>query len=109
MSPLIWMGAAGGQKATVWLAHLAPVGIRRRDVGEGCCVERGARWFDRDDAERAMISAPPGVKIVVAAEPIDFRKGLDGLAAIVQRTLRADPFAGDVFIFRCRRADRLKI
>ena len=34
---------------------------------------------------------------------------MDGLAALVQQALRADPFAGDVFIFRPKRADRVKI
>jgi hypothetical protein len=45
-----------------------------------------------------VIAAPPGVRILLAARPVDFRKGMDGLAALVQQALRADPFAGDVFI-----------
>ena len=56
-----------------------------------------------------MILVPPGVRILLATQPVDFRKGMDGLAALVQQVLRADPFAGDVFIFRPRRADRVKI
>ena len=56
-----------------------------------------------------MILVPPGVRILLAVQPVDFRKGMDGLAALVQQVLRADPFAGDVFIFRPRRADRVKI
>lgn len=56
-----------------------------------------------------MISVPIGVKIVVAAAPVDFRKGLDGLAALVQEALRRNPFSGDVFVFRAKRADRVKI
>ena len=56
-----------------------------------------------------MILVPSGVRILLAAQPVDFRKGMDGLAALVQQALRADPFAGDVFIFRPRRADRVKI
>ena len=56
-----------------------------------------------------MIAVPPGVRILLAARPVDFRKGMDGLAALVQEALRADPFAGDVFIFRPRRTDRVKI
>ena len=56
-----------------------------------------------------MITVPPGVRILLAAQPVDFRKGMDGLAALVQQALRADPFAGDVFIFRPKRADRVKI
>ena len=56
-----------------------------------------------------MIAVPPGVRILLAARPVDFRKGMDGLAALVQQALRADPFAGDLFIFRPKRADRVKI
>lgn len=56
-----------------------------------------------------MISAPAGVRILVATAPVDFRRGLDGLAALVQQALHANPFGGDLFIFRCKRADRIKI
>ncbi len=56
-----------------------------------------------------MIAVSPGVRILLAAQPVDFRKGMDGLAALVQRALRADPFQGDVFIFRPKRADRVQI
>ena len=56
-----------------------------------------------------MIAVPPGVRILLATRPVDFRKGMDGLAALVQQALRADPFAGEVFVFRPRRADRVKI
>ena len=56
-----------------------------------------------------MIAVPPGVRILLAAEPVDFRKGMDGLSALVQQALHADPFAGEVFIFRPKRADWVKI
>ncbi len=56
-----------------------------------------------------MIAVPPGVRVLLAVRPVDFRKGMDGLAALVQQALRADPFAGEVFIFRAKRADRVKI
>ena len=46
---------------------------------------------------------------MVASKPIDFRKGMDGLASLVTQLLLADPFAGDVFIFRAKRTDRLKL
>jgi transposase len=49
------------------------------------------------------------LRILVATQPVDFRKGHDGLAALVQSALRDDPFTGTVFVFRARRADRLKI
>jgi transposase len=56
-----------------------------------------------------MIPVPAGVRIMVAARPVDFRNGLDGLAALVQQALRDNPFAGDLFVFRAQRADRVKI
>jgi transposase len=56
-----------------------------------------------------MIAAATGVKVLVATKPVDFRKGADGLAALVQEQLRHDPFSGTIFIFRSKRADRLKI
>jgi transposase len=40
----------------------------------------------------------------VATRPVDFRKGADGLAALVQEQLRHDPFSGTIFIFRSKRA-----
>ncbi|WP_374765336.1 IS66 family insertion sequence element accessory protein TnpB [Yunchengibacter salinarum] len=49
------------------------------------------------------------VRIMVATQPVDFRKGHDGLAALVQSALKEDPFTGTVFVFRAKRADRLKI
>lgn len=45
----------------------------------------------------------------MATKPVDFRKGLDGLSALVQSVLRKDPFTGTVFVFRSKRADRLKL
>ena len=51
----------------------------------------------------------PGLRIMVAAKPIDFRKGMDSLAALVKQALASDPFTGDVFIFRSKRSDRLKL
>ena len=49
------------------------------------------------------------VRIVVATKPVDFRKVHDGLAASVKNELRKDPFTGTVFVFRSKRADRLKL
>ena len=56
-----------------------------------------------------MIAAPTGVKVLVATKPVDFRKGAEGLVALVREQLRHDPFSGTIFIFRSKRADRLKI
>ena len=55
------------------------------------------------------VPARPGLRIMVASKPVDFRKGMDSLAALVMQTLAADPFTGDVFIFRSKRLDRLKL
>jgi transposase len=55
------------------------------------------------------LPARPGLRVLVASKPVDFRKGMDGLVALVAQVLAADPFAGDVFIFRAKRADRLKL
>ena len=46
-----------------------------------------------------MISVPAGTRIVVATEPVDGRKGMDSLAAVVQQVLRNSPFSGDIFMF----------
>jgi transposase len=56
-----------------------------------------------------MIVPSNRVRIMVATKPVDFRKGHDGLAALVKNELHKDPFTGTVFIFRSRKADRLKL
>ena len=56
-----------------------------------------------------MIHPGPGVRIYVATRPVDFRKGHDGLAALVQNHLLRKPFDGAVYVFRAKRADRLKL
>ncbi len=45
----------------------------------------------------------------MATKPVDFRKGHDGLAALVKNELRKEPFTGTVFVFRAKRAGRLKL
>ena len=56
-----------------------------------------------------MIHPSHGVQIFVATKPVDFRKGHDGLAALVQSHLKKKPFDGAVCVFRAKRGDRLKI
>ena len=56
-----------------------------------------------------MIQITPQMRFVVAVEPADFRRGIDGLARLCQETLSCDPFSGWVFVFRNRRATALKI
>jgi transposase len=56
-----------------------------------------------------MIAVPAGMRVLVATKPVDFRRGADGLVALVRETLGHDPFSGTVFVFRSKRADRVKI
>ncbi len=56
-----------------------------------------------------MIFPSHCVRILVATKPVDFRKGHDGLAALVKKELHKNPFTGTVFVFRSKRADRLKL
>lgn len=56
-----------------------------------------------------MISAETHQKIYVATRPVDFRKAHDGLAAAVKDIVGQNPFNGAIFIFRSKRADRIKI
>lgn len=56
-----------------------------------------------------MIALPAGTKVWLACGVTDMRKGFDGLAALVQLSLHEDPFSGQLFVFRGRRGDRVKI
>ena len=56
-----------------------------------------------------MIFPSNRVRIMVATKPVDFRKGHDGLAALVKNEPHKDPFTGTDFVFRSRKADRLKL
>jgi transposase len=56
-----------------------------------------------------MIATPTGTRVWLAAGVTDMRRGMDGLAALVQGALEADPFSGHVFAFRGRRGDLIKI
>lgn len=56
-----------------------------------------------------MIPAGGEIKVLVATKPVDFRKQADTLAALVQEALGADPFSGAVYVFRAKRADRVKL
>lgn len=49
------------------------------------------------------------VKVFVATRPVDFRKGIDGLARAVQEMFGMDPCCGAAFVFRAKRADRIKL
>ena len=56
-----------------------------------------------------MIGPTGAVRVMVATRPVDFRKGAEGLATLVRETMMADPFSGAVYVFRAKRADRIKL
>ena len=56
-----------------------------------------------------LIQITPHLRILVAIEPIDGRKGIDSLAQLCREKLEADPFSGCVFIFRSRRGTAIKL
>lgn len=56
-----------------------------------------------------MIALPTGTRVWIAAGVTDMRKGMDGLAAIVQTALAERLFSGDVFVFRGKRGDLVKL
>lgn len=56
-----------------------------------------------------MLTLPATVRIYVAAEPVDLRRGFDGLAAATREIIRAEPLSGHLFAFLNRRRNRLKI
>jgi transposase len=56
-----------------------------------------------------MIQLAPQLKILLAVEPVDFRKGIDSLCALCKSQLDADPFSGAIFVFRNRTGTALKL
>ena len=56
-----------------------------------------------------MIQITPQMRILLAVQPADFRKGIDGLAQVCRQVLKKDPFSGYVFIFRNKRATAIKV
>jgi transposase len=56
-----------------------------------------------------VIGPTGAVRVMVTTKPVDFRKGAEGLAALVRETMEADPFSGVVYVFRAKRADRIKL
>jgi transposase len=56
-----------------------------------------------------MLQIIPQLKIFLAYDPVDFRKGIDGLVAVCRQKLRQDPFSGAVFLFRNRQGTAVKL
>jgi transposase len=71
---------------------------------------QGAAPVEGHEVISALSGArPAGVRVLIATRPVDFRRGADSLAAMVQSVLGQDPFCGTVFVFRSKRADRVKM
>lgn len=56
-----------------------------------------------------MIQVTPQMRVLVAVEAADFRRGIDGLAQLCRASLEVDPFSGAVFVFRNRRRTAIKL
>src|ERR1700704_2457889 len=56
-----------------------------------------------------MINVPAGARILLATQPVDFRRGAHRLAALASQVLAEDPFSGAVIVYRAKRGDRVKI
>lgn len=56
-----------------------------------------------------MLSLPPSVRLFVATQPVDGRKGADSLMVLVRDVLRQDPLSGHLFVFFSRRRDRVRL
>ncbi|HEY3235874.1 MAG TPA: IS66 family insertion sequence element accessory protein TnpB [Polyangiaceae bacterium] len=56
-----------------------------------------------------MLSLPPSVRLLVATQPVDGRKGADSLMVLVRDVLRHDPLSGHLFVFFTKRCDRVRI
>jgi transposase len=56
-----------------------------------------------------MINLSPEARVFFATEPVDFRKGVHGLVGLIAHGLNGQPYSGDVFVFRSKRSDRLKV
>ena len=56
-----------------------------------------------------MIQVTPQMRILVAVESVDFRRGIDGMARLCREALRSDPFSGTAYVFRSRSGKAIKI
>jgi len=55
-----------------------------------------------------MLKLPDGARIFMAVKPVDMRRSFDGLCATITEALGSSPMTGDLYLFRGRRADRIK-
>jgi transposase len=66
-------------------------------------------WLAADRSRQGVIQITPHMRILVALEAVDGRKGIDSLARLCQEKLEADPFSGWLFVFRSRRGTAIRI
>ena len=79
------------------------------DRTQGCCHGRVGGTEPGVVGWRGMIQITPQMRILVAVEAVDGRKGIDSLARLCQERLQADPFSGCLFVFRSRRGTAIRI
>ncbi len=78
--------------------------------GGGGAGDRDRRRVEGRQKIGLRVIGPTGaVRVMVATKPVDFRKGAEGLAALVRETLQSDPFCDAIYVFRAKRADRVKL
>src|SRR5579859_2720660 len=97
---------AGGSRHTEGLRSHAPLGPRRaapRSLRRRSISPLGVR------ARGRVLSLPPSVRLFMATQAVDGRKGADSLMVLVRDVLKHDPMSGHLFIFFSRRADRVRI
>ena len=92
-------GRGGPDRDTAIGRHVRSRGQRREPCGAAACHVGATR----------MIVPPSGVRVRLAAGVTDMRRGMNGLSLQVQQALQRDPHAGDLYVFRGRRGDLLKI
>lgn len=85
------------------------VGNAHHPQAQGLGGRAAAGDASRAVGNGAVIQITAQMRILVAVEAVDFRKGIDGLAGVCRQKLSQDPFAGHLFVFRNRRATAIKI
>ena len=84
------------------------VRLRRAYDGDGC-RRSDACGRGGEGAGAAMIPVPSGVRVWIATGHTDMRRGMNSLALQIQQALNRDPHAGDLFVFRGKRGNLVKI
>jgi transposase len=114
-----WRQFAAAARSPV--PSFVPVQIDAEESSRGAAGERGrvagragsgaddARDGTVSAARRPVIGLRADLKVVLATQPVDFRKSVHTLSALVSEALHANPYCGDVFVFRSKRMDRVKL